>query len=96
MTTVQPGSAPHDTSAPSYPGLPPNAWIDGCAPPRTPDLPTDHTAEYLSALVLSKVKHVRVTREMLMEIIANSAGDNHSVVSEIVSLFVVADHPSGF
>jgi hypothetical protein len=81
MTTVQPGSAPHGTSAPDQRDLPPDAWMP------IPARLTDRTAEYLSALVLSKVKHIRLTREDLMHAIATADGDDSQVLGIIVARF---------
>jgi hypothetical protein len=47
----------------------------------------DHTAEYLSALVLSKVKSIRLTREDLMYAIATADGDCSKVLGVIVARF---------
>jgi len=53
--------------------------------------PTTH-GEYLRDLILSRRKPLRLSTQMLAEIIANSDGSDASVVHELVGLLI--DHPS--
>jgi hypothetical protein len=85
MTTVQPG-VPRSASAPVQRDLPPDAWIDGHAPTSAPAQSTDRTAEYLSALVLSHTRAVKLTRERFLELIA-STRDATEIVRQLVGMF---------